>query len=190
MWFDNFLHWLTQSGTAGGAIVAAAVAIVIFLLTRVVEIFYRWRDARGARRRAVVGLYTEVRYNLNGISSFLDAPSSYPAALQDKVRGEPNFRPLMIVDETSQFYDSIISSLPDIHPECIKRLTEFYSVVRKLHDIRDAFEGSAYPTISPDGRAGTIDELWQACRRAEIAGWRALYELELAYPRHWFTSLQ
>jgi hypothetical protein len=93
----------------------------------------------------------------------------------------------MIVDETTQFYDSIISSLPDVEAHCIVRLTEFYSVIRKLHDIRDAIEGAAFPTISDDGRAGTIDDLWSACRQAEKAGWRALYELELAYPRRWFS---
>jgi hypothetical protein len=96
----------------------------------------------------------------------------------------------MIVDETTQFYDAITSSLPDIHPDCLIRLSEFYSLIRKLEHIREAFESAAFPTISADGRAGTVSDLWDACRQAEKAGGKALYELELAYPRHWFAHFR
>lgn len=185
-WFNSLVAWISSNGVAGGAIVAALVAFTVFILTRIYEFALRWGDKRAARRRAVVGLFTEVRYNLTGIEKFLDS-SPYPGVIQAKVRESQDFRPMIIVDETTQFYASIIPSLPDIEPICIERLTEFYSVIRKLHDIRDAIEGAAFPTISPDGRAGTIDDLWSACRQAEKAGWKALYELELAYPRRWFS---
>lgn len=184
--FDRLVGWITLHGTAGAAIVAALVAFTVFILTRVAEIVVRWTDKRSARKRAVVGLFTEVQFNLSTIEKFLDN-SPYPAVIQQKVRENPNFRPMMIVEETTQFYDAITSSLPDVEATSLTRLSEFYTTIRRLEEIRRAFESNSFVTISGEGRAGAIEDLWQACRQAEKAGWKALYELELAYPRRWFS---
>jgi hypothetical protein len=186
---ERLLGWITLHGVAGGAIVAALVAFTVFILTRVFEIFFRWSDQRAARKRAVVGLFTEVKYNVTSIETFLNG-NPYPGLIQSSIRENENFRPLMIVDETTQFYDAIVASLPDIEPECLIRLSEFYSTIRKLQAIRGAFESAAFPTISANGRASTVDELWGACRQAEKAGSQAKYELELAYPRRWFARFR
>jgi hypothetical protein len=54
----------------------------------------------------------------------------------------------------------------------------------------EAFTSSAYPTISDEGRMRLLDRLWESCRRVEKLGWKALYELELAYPRKWFREFR
>ena len=53
----------------------------------------------------------------------------------------------------------------------------------------EAFTSSAYPTISDEGRMRLLDRLWESCRRVEKLGWKALYELELAYPESGSASL-
>jgi hypothetical protein len=68
-WFNDLLGWITSHGVAGSAVVAALVAFTVFILTRIFEIGLRWSDQRATRRRAVVGLFTEVKYNLSGIEN-------------------------------------------------------------------------------------------------------------------------
>lgn len=189
MSWDAFVQWVKDNGTAGSAIIAAAVAIILFLLTRIVEMIGAWRGRRATRRRIVVGLYKEVQFNVGTIERFLDL-SPYPGDLREKVRTEPTFRPLLIIDETTQFYDSIAASLPEVDSDCLIALSQFYEKIRKQHAIADAFESAAFATISPEGKAGTVDDLWRACRQAEKEGWKALYELELNYPRAWFSDFR
>jgi len=137
----------------------------------------------------VIGLFREVKANLGSIEKFLD-DNPHPTDMRQKVTSNPKLRPLMIVDETSQFYDSITATLPDIRSDCLLALSEFYAEIRRVNSIKDAFESNAFLTISPEGRADTVDDLWKGCRRAEKVGWKALYEIELAYPRQWFTAFR
>ena len=186
---SGFFDWVAAHGAAGPAFVAAAAAFVIFLLTRIVEIAVHAVNVRSTRRRLVIGLFREVKANLASIETFLDS-QPHPIEMRNKVIADRNLRPLMIVDETSQFYDSITSALPDIRSECLLTLSEFYAEIRRVNAIKDAFESNAFATISNEGRAGTVDDLWRGCRTAEKVGWKALYEMELAYPRHWFRDFR
>jgi len=146
-------------------------------------------DKRATRKRIVTGLFREVRSNLGEIEKFL-GKRPYPEELRQKVRTDANFRPVMIVTETTQFYDSIAASLPDVRVECLHALSDFYDKLRIINKIAETFESKAFSTISPDGREGTVNDLWFACREAEKGGWKALYELELAYPRKWFRDFK
>lgn len=186
---NPILDWITAHGIAGSVLVTALVTFVIFLLTRVVEIIVHATTVRSTRKRLIIGLFREVKANLVSIEAFLD-DQPHPSEMRNKVIADRNLRPLMIVDETSQFYDSTTSLLPDIRSECLLTLSEFYAEIRKVNAIKDAFESNAFPTISDDGRAGTVDDLWRGCRIAEKVGWKALYEMELAYPRQWFKAFR
>jgi hypothetical protein len=188
-WLNNLANWISARGPAGAAIVAALVAFSVFLLTRIAEIIQRWIDQRAARRRVVVGLYREVQDNRLKLSSFLkDSPN--PDSVRDRVKSDANLRPLLILDQTTQFFDAIVATLPDIRPRCLLVLTEFYGEMQAARAIREGLEGVAFLTISADGRASIIDDLWLVFRKAEQAAVRALYEIELAYPRRWFGHLK
>lgn len=76
--WGNLLDWITSRGTAGSAIVAAIVALGLFFLARVAELIQRQVDKRAPRRRAVVGLFTEVRANVREVEEFLET-TSFPA---------------------------------------------------------------------------------------------------------------
>lgn len=187
-WLSQLWAWAKDSGV-GSAVIAASVAVTLFLITRTIEIFGQWRSIRATRRRIVIGLFKEVQANVRSIEAFLDR-SPYPGELREKTRRNRAFRPLIIVDETTQFFDSIAASMPDIEPQCLIALSRFYDTIRKEQTVAKAFEAPSFPTLSPDGRASTVDDLWKACRAAEKEGLKALYELELAYPRKWFADFR
>lgn len=188
MTVQELVAWLS-SNAGGGALLAASVAVLIFIATRLVEIVGHWLNARSMRRRIVIGLFKEVQQNLENIKSFLDA-NPYPGDLREKVKNDPAFRPLMILEETTQFYDSIAASLPEVQSESLIALSRFYDKIRTEHEIAKAFAGPAFPTLSAEGRTSTVDDLWRALREARREGLKALYELELAYPRRWFRDFR
>lgn len=173
----------------GPAMTAALVAFIIFLLTRIAEIAAHWNTVRSTRKRLVVGLYCEIHSNVKSIEAFLEA-QPHPTDMRDKVIKDRHFRPLMIVDETTQFHDSNMALLPMIRSGCLLVLSEFYDQMRRVNGVKDAFESNAFPTISAEGRAGTVDDLWEGCRKAAAVGTDALKKLELTYPGKWFASLR
>jgi hypothetical protein len=182
-------HWFQAHVTTAPAIIAALAAFVIFLLTRIAEIIGHWTTVRSTRKRLIVGLYREIRSNVKSIEAFLDA-QPHPTTMREKVIKDRHFRPLMIVDETTQFHDSNMASLPMIRSSCLLILSEFYDQMRRVNGVKDAFESNAFSTISAEGRAGTVDDLWQGCQRAAEVGRKALDEFELAYPRKWFVTFR
>lgn len=184
---DTLTTWAANA--AQGAMITASVAVLIFIATRLIEIWSHWRNARSMRRRIVIGLFKEVQQNLNNIKQFLDE-NPYPGDLRDKVRANCAFRPLMIVEETTQFYDSIAPSLPEVQSASLIALSRFYDTIRTEKAIAAAFDSPAFPTLSATGRESTVDDLWRALRDAEREGLKALYELELAYPRKWFRDFR
>lgn len=186
---SGLIKWINQNNPAAAVILAAAVPIGLFAVARFIEICWNAYNRFLLRRRIVVGLFREVKANILCIEKFLDE-NPYPGSLRDKVQADPKLRPLVILQETTQFYDSITASLPEVDSGCLIALSRFYDKIRQQYAITASFEGAAFLTISPDGRGGVIDELWKGCRQAEKEGWKALYELELAYPRRWFRRLK
>jgi hypothetical protein len=142
--WGNLLDWITSRGTAGSAIVAAIVALGLFFLARVAELIQRQVDKRATRRRAVVGLFTEVRANVREVEEFLET-TSFPAAAREKIKVDKEFRPLIIMTESTQFYDAVIASLPDITPASLIAL----SPVLRPGARNESFCGSVYQLSVP-----------------------------------------
>jgi hypothetical protein len=186
---DSLTTWFSANGAIAGATITAMVAFAIFFLTRAAEIVLIWVNKKATRKRLVIGLFQEVKYNLIQLERFHGgAPDSQ--TVRAKVLSDSNFRPLVVRAETAQFYDAIMVSLPEIDAKCLIALSRFYEKLRRQERIADAFESLAFMTISPDGRAHLVDSLWEATRHAEGDGWKVLYEFELAYPRSWFSAFK
>ena len=109
--------------------------------------------------------------------------------MKERVRADRTYRPVFIVQST-KFYDLCALSLPDIHFRALVALSGFYDKISQEIAIVKSFEGQAFPTISDEGRVGLINDLWEACKKAETDGKNALVQLERAYPRRWFRRLR
>ncbi|KAA2236958.1 hypothetical protein [Salinarimonas soli] len=142
-----------------------------------------------ARKRLVIGLFEEVRRSVEKFETFLKE-TPLPTIVRERARTDKTFRPLVISPVTTDFYDVVMESTPEIKASCQVALAEFYEQVRITIRVAEAFQSPAFLTLSDDGRAGTVDDLWIAMREAEKLGWQAMYELELAYPREWFSGFK
>ena len=187
--FSDLTGWISANGTSGPAILAASVAIVIFIATRLAEFVGSIIARRRNQRRIVIGLLAEVHSNLDGFKKFLDEMPD-PHVLCNKVLKDNQYRPMVISSQSSEFYRAITASIPDIEAACLVALSDFYDQVQMAHAIGEAFEAPSFTTLSPEGRSSLVTDLWGAFRKAERTGWQAMYELELAYPRSWFREFR
>jgi hypothetical protein len=184
----EILVWL-DANASHGAVITASATVSVFFATRLIDMVAGWASHQTARRRTIIGLYKEVLDNLEKLKRF-PADQATRDSYKQTIRANPNFRPLFVIQESTKFYDLSALTLPDIHSAALLALSGFYSLIAEEIAIARAFEGMAFPTISDDGRAGLIDDLWDACRNAQAQGHKALEQLERTYPRRWFRRFK
>lgn len=189
MW-SALVKLINETQPAGAAILAASLAVILFVAARIAEMVVAWRRHRALRRRIAIGLFKEIRENVACVGRCLDE-KPHPGELREKVKADRNLRPLIVPEETTQFYNSVAASLPEIkEAECLLAVSRFYEKMRHQFAIIAAFEGAAFATVSVEARANAVDELWICFRQVEKEGLKALYELQLAHPRRWFDGLK
>jgi hypothetical protein len=141
---DRAIDFVTSSSAVEGATIAAIAAFLIFFLTRLTEIILIWVNRRGSRKRLVIGLFQEVRYNITQLDRFLLA-KDVTVQMKKNIAGDLTYRPLVIGDDITQFYDAVAASLPDISPSCMMptrvvgfaaRLTHPRTLSQKVRDLR------------------------------------------------------
>jgi hypothetical protein len=193
-------NWLDAGQNIQGPIIAATVAILVFVLSRVVDLLLRRRDRYNIRRRLVVGLYAEVESNLEEIVQFVDN-EDFLDVIVLKIRDSEMhrssthaettlFRPLIVITESSRFFSASASLIPEIKNRALVPLMEFYRYLEELEDRRDAFESKAFETISLEGRIGTVYDLWNSASAAKTSGKHTLNVLAATYPDAWFRELK
>ena len=183
-----WLVWL-DANASHGAVITASATVAVFFATRLIDMAAGWASRQAARRRTIIGLYKEVFDNLEKLRRF-PADEATRESYKRTIRANPAFRPLFVIQESTKFYDLSALTLPDIHSAALLALSGFYSLIAEEIAIAKAFEGAAFPTISDEGRAGLVDDLWDACRNAQRQGETALAQLERVYPRRWFRRFK
>ena len=184
--------WI-EANKVAGSMITAAVALLLFAATRLLERLVRLSERVALRRRLVIGLHAEIGSNVKEIEEFTDNIAFFKAVkerVRQHVPGEPVFRPLIVITESSRFFLASAGSIPELKTEALVPLMEFYRLIEELSDRRDAFETQAYALISSGGRAGTVDDLWLTGTKAKLVGLHAQKKFLELYPRKWFAKLE
>ena len=108
--------------------------------------------------------------------------------IQDKLLKDPNYRPSVVVEESTKMVDAAGAALFDLRSQALVHVLEFYRLIEQMKALRGVFESAAFLTILPASRAGYIQDLWDAARDASSAGGTALQELVRMYPKVTFPS--
>ncbi len=186
-----FYAWARTEQAIGGLITASA-ALLVFVVSQWIGFVIRRYDRAIVRRRLVVGLHAEIGSNLKEIREFVDR-EAYFEAVRAKIREEGEqgrvFRPAIVITESSRFFSANAGLIPELRVAALVPLMEFYRLIEELDDRRGAFESKAYETISPDGRAGLVDDLWMTGTKAKLTGEHTLAVLQAEYPSTWFRAL-
>ena len=146
----RFWTWFTSSGPTGPAILAGSITLLVFLLTRLNEIYVASQARKTTKRRMAIGLYEEVRRNVESIEALLKARPD-PVEIMKKVSEVEGFRPLLIISQGMDFYSSVTASIPDIETAPLIAVVDFYDQPYSVHRIAAAFEGRAFATPQSGG---------------------------------------
>jgi hypothetical protein len=203
--FTDLWAWIQQGQNIQGPIIAACVAIIVFVVSRMVDFAVRYLDRRSIRRRLVLGIYAEIESNLKEIVEFAgsqdfivnveqrireDAGKKASPSSEAGTSAPPIFRPLIVITESSRFFSASAAFTPEIKPAALVPLMDFYRWLEELNARQSAFESKAFETISTNGRIQTVYDLWNTGSAAKSAGEHSLNVLRENYPRRWFKNLE
>jgi hypothetical protein len=108
--------------------IGPTVAILIFVVTNIIQAILAGLARRREIKRIVIGIYTEIFHNLEYSDRFLNSQTVFDRIKQRLVDDDdaatkagktPAYRPLLAITESSNFDDAIASTVPDIHANCV-----------------------------------------------------------------------
>lgn len=174
-------------------------AIVIFFLTQMAALAFKRSDRRQDLNTIVVGIYEEIRSNIAYNDKFLADDKTLPA-VKEKIRANeaetqrtniaPDYRPLIVITESSQYYDGVIRETPKMTPESLIAVRRYYRTVNDQRLTAAQISSESFLTIEPESRCDLIDDLWKVFGESHETAKKALDVLNDTYPKKWFRALK
>lgn len=164
------------------ALVAAAVAIFLWIITRVYEI---WNESAKGSKQAqanIRALYAEIDFNTRDMELFLSGPSSMNAIIK-RVTEDQAFIPHVTDAQHTEIYRTRIPSIHQMGDDVVGRIVYFYGLLGKIESQVNGIYLPSYPTISARGRASVIRRLFSKCEECRLVGLDVLRRLEESHPQ-------
>lgn len=163
------------------AIVAAAAAIFIWIITRVYEIWTERAKNDQEAQANIRALHAEIDFNTRDMELFLSGPSSMNAIIR-RVTEDRAFIPHVTDAQHTEIYRTRIPSIHQMGDGVIGRIVYFYGLLAKIESQVNGIYLPSYPTISPTGRANVIRRLFSTCDECRLVGLDVLRRLQEAHP--------
>lgn len=198
-WFrDWYVRLSPETKDIVKASLGPTVAILLFVLTQIVQIFIAQSDKRNEIRLIVSGICREIEHNLadqarlstgleetiDGIKKSLRADDAASTS-SNKV---PTYRPLLGITDATQFYDSVASASPVMEPKVLACVSAYYRCVADERVIVKAIENYAFLYVTVESRCEMVDELYRAFNEAQTTGGAAVASIRSNYPERWFSA--
>ncbi len=187
MTFPEFLQKVTENASAG-SVLAASVALTIFLVTRILDWRGERREKEATRKRLVIGFYLETLSNREELRAFR-SNREFVDVVKRALQANPTLRPTVSITESTQYYDAMTPQLPSLERDAMLALWKAYDKIRELRACVDVFESLAFLTVSEGARLGAVDDVWAKLEQAETFSDAALTTLGKCYPADWFEGI-
>ena len=193
--------WYQGLGTIGQdylkATLGPTVAILTFVLTNIIQIIVLWISAHNKKKGTVVGIYKEIKDNLEyGIKTLSDnVINDIKQKIDDEdeqaklEKRSPMYRPLVGITESSAFYEAVSPALTSIKRKSLVTIANYCRSVTDQKQVAAAIEGPSFLCIGVASRRSMMDELWTAFRESTEKGAIAIMQLRQQYPTRWFRDL-
>lgn len=165
------------------AVVTAAVALLVWFLTRLWEMIEKRITASKSKRRAITALYAEIDFNTRDFEIFLANPADFDPVIA-KVREQLDFIPHITDARHTEIYKSIVSQIGDIGHRHIGDIVYFYGLFEKLQNQVEGIYLPSFVKISANGRESVIREIVETADQCAQVGRRILDEMEMDYPQY------
>lgn len=166
------------------ALIAASVAIAVFVLSKGWEVGRAIYITRTNKRRLIVALYTEIQLNLDEFKKTLENSPKIDQALvdifdkdKDKIVHAPYARNM-------RFFDDLRPELHVLPADILDKVIRFYHVVESIYGLADGFGTDSFKNLTVGGKIAQIQKFEEIHREAVEKGKLARDALEEAFPEH------
>jgi hypothetical protein len=142
---------------------AALTAILIFIATQLIALIIGIYQRVSERRTTIIGLHEEVSLNFHDLDDFLKGNPNPPRAMLRRLR-DRNYRPHIIGEHSTRFFEGNIERLPRIDRGLLKKLLDFYKDLEGLHAEIRAIQWDSFRYLHDRPKA--IRGIWLAMKTA------------------------
>ena len=171
------------------AFIAASVAIVLWVLTRLAEALFACQQERAARHGLVRALFAEIDYNARDLEIFI-AESPSKEEIRDALDRKPDLVPHVTDARHMAFYRSRTLDLVRLdngrltgESGLIPRIVHVYGLLGNIEARVEGISADSFRTISLDGKVRVMVGLKDAAEEAHVASINVMAAMQRVYPR-------
>lgn len=163
------------------------VSIFLWLASRLYDLWSEQRKRRAAREAYIRAIFAEVDFNTYDMSRFLDSTIA-PEQLLPMFEKKADFVPHITDARHTEVYRSRIDELDALagrrgeRESLVGILVQFYGELEKVTQQIEGLSKPSFKSISPEGKMGTIERIYQTCLVCETLGKEILWKMERAHP--------
>lgn len=163
-----------------------AVTILIWVLSRLFDLWQAWDRRRKSEDAFLRSVYAEVAFNTYDMSRFLSATVSVDEL--EKRFADPSFVPHITDARHTDIYRSSVGDLHALAPidlldlDLVGETVRFYGELEKITQQIEGLSKQSFGSISAKGKAGTISRIYLTCGRTEKIGKSILGEMRRRFP--------
>jgi len=175
---DEIIAFLS-SLKIGTAILAGAVAILLFILGKGYELARDHLQRRSLRRNLIRALYAEIDFNTRDLTRFVDETDVEYVAR--RLRENPERIPLITDARHTLFYTSRLAEMHFVSNRVIGRIVHFYGRLEKLRVQIESIGGEAWLTLDVEAKIAVIQRAVKTAGSCQRAGTALLEVMERDY---------
>lgn len=151
------------------------VTILLWILSRVWDIWRDWDKRKKQRAAYIRALFAEIDFNTADMSRFL---GSAPAlSVFEKLFENPHFIPHITDARHTDVYRTSMAELSVLSDDLIGDIVRFYGDLEKVRNQISGLLLPSFVVISTKGKVGTIGNIYRTCQDSEKLGVRILADM-------------
>ncbi len=166
------------------ALIAATVAITVFVLSKGWEVSRAIYFMKTDKRRLIVALHTEIQHNLDEFQETLKKSPPIDEELKaifendkDKLVHAPYARNM-------RFFDDLRPELHVLPADLLDKVIRFYHAVESIYGLADGFGTDSFKNLTVRGKILQLEKFEELQRGALQKGESARDALKEAFPEH------
>lgn len=162
---------------------AAAASILLWILTRWVEIIATWRRKRHYRAALIRSLYAEIDFNTRDLQFFIENSADL-SAVEARLSQSPAYLPHLTDAHHTKVYSARIDDLHMLEDGLTARLVLFYGMLDKIKVQIDGINLKSYASVSVGGKMTVLRRIIANVQETEEQGQLILTLFAQKYPKY------
>ncbi len=169
------------------------VTILLWLLSRVFDLWQTARAKAADRDAYIQAIYAEIAFNTFDMGRFLQA--EVPIEKIEALFENSSFIPHITDARHTEVYASRIGELHFVAGEghqntsLVGKLVRLYGELEKVTQQIEGLSKASFQTISPKGKTNTVKRIYKTCGVCQMLGEDILSEMELTFAHLNFSRI-